>query len=358
VSGIDARFAVGFGAFSLDVDIHVPGQGVTALFGASGCGKTTLLRCIAGLERASGRCRFNGEPWQDDARRLFVPTHRRELGYVFQEASLFPHLSVRGNLEYGWKLVGPRQRRVAFDDAVQLLGLEHLLDRGVGHISGGERQRVAIARALLTTPRLLLMDEPLAALDYRSKLEILPYLQRLHDELAIPVVYVSHDPTEVARLADHMVLLESGRLRAIGPAVDLLTRLDLPLSSFDGATAVIEGTVAGHDETYHLTWIETSAGRLSVPQAEVPAGRRQRVQIHARDVSLARGAHHDSSILNILPAVVTETRECDRTQLLVRLRLEDGQSLLARITRRSGMALGIREGMFIYAQIKSVALVG
>jgi len=357
VSGIEARFAASFGAFSLDVDIQVTGQGVTALFGASGCGKTTLLRCIAGLERASGYCRFNGEPWQDDSSRFFVPTHRRELGYVFQEASLFPHLSVRGNLEYGWKLVSAHQRRVAFDDVVQLLGLGYLLDRGVSRVSGGERQRVAIARALLTTPRLLLMDEPLAALDFPSKQEILPYLEQLHDELEIPVVYVSHDPAEVARLADHMMLLEDGRVRASGAAVDLLTRLDLPLSAFDGATAVIEGTVAGHDETYYLTWIETSAGRLVVPRADVAAGRRQRVQIHARDVSLARGAHHDSSILNILPVVVADTRECDRTQLLVRLRLEDGQSLLARITRRSGVALGIREGMFIYAQIKSVALV-
>ncbi len=202
------------------------------------------------------------------------------------------------------------------------------------------------------------MDEPLSALDHGSKQAIFPYLERLHGELSIPALYVSHDPDEVARLADQMVLLECGRVRATGTAVDLLTRLDLPLSGFDDATAVIKGVVAGHDETYHLTWIDTPAGRLAVPREDVAAGHHQRVQIHARDVSLARGAHHDSSILNILPAVVADTRECDRAQLLVRLRLEDDQTLLARITRRSGVALGIREGMFIYAQIKSVALVG
>ncbi len=186
--------------FLLEADLTLPGRGVTALFGPSGSGKTTLLRCVAGLARAAGRVEINGECWQDDALRLFLPTHRRALGYVFQEASLFAHLSVRANLEFGLKRIPAAERKVGWDAALELLGIGHLLERGTQALSGGERQRVAIARALLTSPRLLLMDEPLAALDAKRKQEILPYLERLHDELAIPVLYVSHSPDEVAHV--------------------------------------------------------------------------------------------------------------------------------------------------------------
>ena len=221
-----------------------------------------------------------------------------------------------------------------------------------------QRQRIAIARALLTSPRLLLMDEPLSALDHASKEAIIPYLERVFDELGLPVLYVSHNPDEVARLADHMVLLEAGKVRASGEAADLMTRLDLPLAHFDSAFAFLNGEVAGHDDTFHLTYVDMTAGRFTVPREDLEIGRRARVQVHARDVSLALTDHHDTSILNILPARVLDTHDLDPSQLLVRLRLEDGQNLVARVTRRSGVALGLHEGMPLYAQVKSVALVG
>jgi molybdate transport system ATP-binding protein len=343
------------GGFALDLAFTAPARGVTALFGPSGSGKTTVLRCVAGLERAAGHCRFQGEIWQQG--RHFLPTHRRPLGYVFQEASLFPHLSVRGNLEYGWRRIPPARRRIAFDEAVQLLDLAPLLERSGTSLSGGERQRVAIARALLTSPRLLLMDEPLAALDQAAKHTILPYLERVLDELGLPALYVSHQPDEVARLADQLVLLDAGRIQASGATARLMTRLDLPLARFGDASAVLDGRVAGHDETFHLTHIDLLGGRLSVPRENLTVGRRARVRIHARDVSLSLRAHHDTSILNILPVRILDTRELDPAQLLVRLALEDGQTLLARLTRRSGFALGLHEGMALYAQVKSVALV-
>jgi molybdate transport system ATP-binding protein len=344
------------GGFALESGFTAPGQGVTALFGGSGSGKTTVLRCVAGLERARGHCRIQGETWQDEQR--FLPAHCRPIGYVFQEASLFAHLSVRANLKFGWRLVEPTERYIRFDDAVELLGIGSLLGRATARLSGGERQRIAIARALLTSPRLLLMDEPLSALDHASKESIIPYLERVFDELGLPVLYVSHNPEEVARLANHMVLLEAGKVRASGEAADLMTRLDLPLAHFDSASAFLNGEVAGHDDTFHLTYVDMTAGRFTVPREDLEIGRRARVQVHARDVSLALTDHHDTSILNILPARVLDTQDLGPSQLLVRLRLEDGQNLVARVTRRSGVALGLHEGMPLYAQVKSVALVG
>ena len=355
MSGIEVRLRHRLGDFALDVDFSAPARGVTALFGRSGSGKTSVLRAIAGLVRTPlGRVRINDEVWQDGAR--FVPTHRRPLGYVFQEASLFPHLSVRRNLEYGLRRVPARERQIPIGDVVELLGIDPLLKRATQSLSGGERQRVAIARALLTSPRLLLMDEPLSALDHGAKQAILPYLESLHDEFAIPSLYVSHDPNEVARLADHMVVLEKGRVSAQGEAASLLTRLDLPLSGYDDAAALLEGTVSSHDTTYHLTWISMHGGRVAVARENLPVGRHARVQIQARDVSLSLRAHSDTSIINILPATVIDTHDISQTQMLVRLELSDGQTLLSRITRRSAMAMGVHEGMPLYAQVKSVAL--
>ncbi|MET0071660.1 MAG: molybdenum ABC transporter ATP-binding protein [Candidatus Thiodiazotropha sp.] len=355
MSRIEVRLNHRFGDFELDVAFDAPGQGVTALFGRSGCGKTSVLRAVAGLERTrQGLVRINGEVWQDEKR--FLPVHQRPIGYVFQEASLFPHLSVRKNLEYGLRRVPERQRQIPFHDVVELLGISTLLTRATPRLSGGERQRVAIARALLTSPRLLLMDEPLSALDHAAKQTIMPYLERLHDEFAIPSLYVSHDPNEVARLADHMVVLDEGRVTAEGEAAPLLTRLDLPLSTYDDASALLEGFVGSHDHSYHLTWISLQGNRVAVPREDLPVGRHARVQIQARDVSLSIRAHADTSILNILPARVIDTREISPTQVLVRLELEDGQTLLSRITRRSAIGMGVREGMQLYAQVKSVAL--
>ncbi len=357
MGGVDARFRLQrHGDFTLDVELSVPGRGVTALFGVSGSGKTTVLRCVAGLERASGWCRVQEETWQDG--RYFRPVYRRSLGYVFQEASLFAHLSVRKNLEYGWRRLRVAERRVRFDEAVDLLGVGGLLRRDTARLSGGERQRVAIARALLTSPRLLLMDEPLSSLDYASKQAILPFLERLHDELDIPVLYVTHDPDELARLADQVVLLEEGKVRAAASAAELLTRLDLPLSHFDGAASVLQGTVVGHDDRDHLTWLSLPGGRIAVPREDLAPGGTARVQVRARDVSIALSRHRDTSILNILPARVVELMPADRAQVLVRLLLgtEPGPMLLARITRRSADALGLQAGTAVYAQVKSVAL--
>ncbi len=237
MSEIRARFAGRLGSFDFDVGFVAPGRGVTALFGPSGCGKTTALRCIAGLERIAGEFALGDEIWQDAAR--FVPPHRRAVGYVFQEASLFPHLSVTGNLTFGQRRAA--DRGVALAEVVSLLGLGGLLDRAPGRLSGGERQRVAIGRALLSQPRLLLMDEPLSALDRDGKSEILVYLERLHDVLSIPVIYVTHDMGEVERLADHLVLLERGRVIGAGDLHVMLAAGDLPLSRRPGAAAVIEG---------------------------------------------------------------------------------------------------------------------
>jgi molybdate transport system ATP-binding protein len=354
--GIQARLAIRRGGFELDVDLNLPGQGITGLFGASGSGKTTLLRCIAGLERARGTLRVNGEIWQDPQQ--FLPVHQRPLAYVFQEASLFPHLDVRGNLEYGWRRLAPAARQIGFDDAVDWLGLAPLLARRPAGLSGGERQRVAIARALLTSPRLLLMDEPLSALDFRSKGEILPYLEKLHARLAIPVLYVTHSPHEVARLADHLVVLDAGRVQAVGETAELLTALDLPLAGYDRASALLQGTVQDHDATWHLTRVGTDAWHIAVPREDLAVGQPARIQIQASDVSLALQPHTDTSILNILPARVDAIRDINPAQLLVRLQLDDGQTLLARITRRSGDVLGLQPGQRLYAQIKSVALVG
>ena len=345
------------GNFQLDVQFNTSAAGITALFGRSGCGKTTVLRAIAGLLKADqGTVKINGEIWQDAQQ--FLPTHQRPIGYVFQEASLFLHLSVRHNLEYGWRRVPKAQRRIKFDTVVELLGVTPLLKRATHRLSGGERQRVAIARALLTSPQLLLMDEPLSALDHTAKQAILPYLETLHDELSIPSLYVSHDPNEVARLADNMVFLDKGHVKAYGEAADLLTRLDLPVAGYDEAAAMLEGKVSTHDHTYHLTWISMDGGRVAVSRENLPVGHYARVQILARDVSLSLRPHSDTSIINILPGKIVDTREINPSQVLVRLELLDGQTLLSRITRRSAVGLGIHEGMMVYAQVKSVALMG
>ncbi|MDZ7621516.1 MAG: molybdenum ABC transporter ATP-binding protein [Candidatus Competibacteraceae bacterium] len=353
---IQARFQVIWPGFTLDVDLDLPGRGVTALFGHSGSGKTTLLRCLAGLERqGSGSLHFKGEVWQDSKRGIFLPTHQRPLGYVFQEASLFPHLSVRKNLDYGRKRVNSGHR-VSLDHAVELLGIGHLLDRKPDRLSGGERQRVAIARALATSPRLLLMDEPLAALDLTRKQEILPYLERLHDELEIPVLYVSHSPDEVARLADHVVLLAEGRVMAQGGLRETLARLDLPTAFTEDAGVVIEAVVADHDEAYHLTRLDFAGGSIFVTRRQEAIGYRLRFRIHARDVSLALTRAEGTSIANLLPATVTEIADAD-TPAHVLVRLDAGGTpLIARITRRSLDHLGVTPGQPLWAQIKAVAL--
>jgi len=355
--GIRARFRLDYSGFSLDVDLDLPGRGVTALFGHSGSGKTTLLRAIAGLEQVpGGLLEVNGDIWQDDA--TFLPTHQRPLGYVFQEASLFPHLTIRHNLEYGMKRISASMRKVSLDQTVELLGIAPLLDRMPESLSGGEKQRVAIARALATSPRILLMDEPLAALDLKRKQEIMPYLERLHDELKIPVLYVSHAPDEVARLADHLVVLEQGRALASGPLGETLERLDLPIRLGEDAGVVLVGEIAELDAEWHLACVAFAGGSLWVRDSGVPLGQHVRVRILARDVSIALDNHTDSSILNILLATVEQLADDTHPALaLVRLNA-GGVPLVARITRRSAARLQLHPGQTVWAQIKAVALVG
>ncbi len=356
---IRARFRLPYPDFSLDVDLHLPGRGVTALFGYSGSGKTTCLRCVAGLEQAQeGYLQVNGELWQDSSTGHFLPPHKRALGYVFQEASLFEHLSVLRNLEYGLKRIATHERRVELDHAVDLLGIEHLLERMPARLSGGERQRVGIARALLTSPKLLLMDEPLAALDLKRKGEILPYLERLHDELDIPILYVSHSPDEVARLADHLVLMDEGKVLASGPIAEILARLDLPMARGEDAGVVIEGLVTGYNPAYQLLSLGFANSAMSVQVAHSPvsSGKRLRFKVQARDVSLNLERPLHSSILNLLPVTVTaEVPAENAAHVLVRLDM-DGTPLLARITRYSRDQLGLHSGQRLWAQIKSVAL--
>lgn len=341
--------------FHLVVDAHAPGQGVTALFGRSGCGKTTLLRCIAGLEPAArGRLVVNGDIWQD--RTLRIPADRRPIGYVFQEGFLFPHLSVNQNLLYGYRRIPAKQRVVQPEEAIKLLGLESLLTRHVNEISGGQRQRVAIGRALLTSPRVLLMDEPLAALDAISKAEILPYLERLHDELSIPVLYVSHSLEEVYRIADTMLLLEEGRVRAAGPLQELITRGDLPLAHVEGAAAVITANVIRHDDRHHLTELDFSGGTLVISRQELPPTARVRVRILARDVAINLSPPSDSSVLNCLAAQVLDVSDDPHPgHVLVRLAV-GSETLLSRITRRSLERLALQAGMRVYALVKSVGI--
>jgi len=349
--------------FTLDVALQLPARGVSALFGASGCGKTSVLRAIAGLERAAGHVRVNGEAWQDDVTATFVPTHRRELGYVIQEAALFPHLDVRRNLHYGLQRTPAAARRIALEQVVALLDIGTLMARRPATLSGGERQRVAIARALACSPQLLLMDEPLAALDAARKAEVLPYLQRLQAELALPIVYVSHALDEVAQLADHLVLLDAGRVTAAGPLHELLSRIDLRLAQGEGAGVVLDALIAERDAAWHLVRLDVGAPAACSLWARDPGGplgRRVRVRVLARDVSVTRQPQAASSIGNQIAGTVEAVADDAHPALaLVRVRVgvgAGGPALVARLTRRSAQALALAPGEPVWAQVKTVAL--
>lgn len=351
---ITAKFRVVREDFKLDVDLRVPGQGVTAVFGPSGCGKTTLLRAIAGLEHHQrGELQFGDAVWQDDEH--FTAPHERPVGYVFQEASLFSHLTVRRNLTYGLKRVRRTERKISLERAIELLDIGALLKRKPDALSGGEKQRVAIARALAVSPRLLLMDEPLASLDLNRKQEILPYIESLQRDLQIPVIYVSHLPDEVARLADHLVLMDNGSVVAAGAINDMLTRLDLSLAHDNEAGAIIDAVVAGHDDNYHLTHLDSAAGRFTVIHKDLPIGSPARLRIAARDISLTLAPQTDTSILNIFPARVDELAREGQAQMTVKL-LVGGVPMLARVTRKSATMLDLQPGKELFAQAKSVAL--
>lgn len=351
---IEARFAIQQGDFTSNVELSMPARGVTAVFGPSGCGKTTLLRAIAGLDRhQAGFIKVADTVWQQGSH--FVPTHRRSLAYVFQEASLFAHLTVRKNLEYGLKRVPKAERKVPLDQVISLLAIEHLLQRKPETLSGGERQRVAIARALAVSPKLLLMDEPLASLDSERKQEVFPYIESLHNELDIPIIYVSHAPDEVARVADQLVLMAKGEVIASGTIADMLTRLDLPMAHNSDAASIVDAVVAGHDERYALSYLEHPGGCFTVARNHYAKGSRVRLSVAARDVSVALSEQPGTSILNCFPAVVDAVCDEGLGQVTVRL-VAGGVPLLSRITRKSAHELGLRPGKAVYAQVKTVAL--
>ncbi|MEY2777898.1 MAG: molybdenum transporter ATP-binding protein [Pseudomonadota bacterium] len=344
--------------FSLRADLHLPDRGFTVLFGPSGSGKTSLLRCIAGLERAQGSVSVAELDWQDDARKAWVPTWRRPLGYVFQEASLFPHLSVRENLSYGVKRAKSASARTALEEAIELLGIAALLDRDPASLSGGERQRVAIARALATNPRLLLLDEPLASLDMNRKEEVLPWLAQLQARLAIPVLYVTHSMQELTRLADHVVLLEAGEVPVSGPVQSVLSDPEFARRVGSEAGSVLMGEVAVHDRPYGLLGVSAGGLLLWSSGADLPIGAQVRVHIRASDVSLNPHEPQAGSIQNLCQASLIRV-EADRhpSHCLV-LAEASGQSILARITRRAADQLSLSPGQTVWLQVKSVSLVG
>jgi len=355
---IELCFRTQRGTFAFEVETSLPARGVTAIFGPSGCGKTTLLRCVAGLERLpGGRLVVAGEAWQDEG--IFVPVHRRPLGFVFQEANLFPHLTVLENLEFGLRRSTPGSRqglRAALEPVIELFGIGGLLARRPEHLSGGEKQRVSIARALAPSPRLLLMDEPLAALDRARKQEILPYLERLHAESDIPVLYVTHANDEVARLADHLVLMHEGRISAQGSLMELQARLDLPQELGRDRETVVKGVVAEVDAHWQLARIDFAGGELWTRDPGLAVGSEVRVGILASDVSLSLARPQDTSIQNLL-AVEVEAIGPDTHPAQVLLRLRAGESqLVASITRRALDALQLGPGSRAWAQVKSVAL--
>ena len=348
---ICVRYRLQRSGFSLDVDADIPMRGITGVFGESGAGKTALLRCIAGLERgASGRLVIADEVWQDD--RVSRPVHDREIGYVFQEPRLFAHLSVRQNIEYGQRR--GRREDVGFDEAVELLGLRDLLERRVDTLSGGEAQRVAIARALLRSPRVMLMDEPIAALDRARRDEILPFLDRLHSALSIPVIYVSHSIEEVIRLCDYLLVMERGRIIAAGDIQEVLLRADLPLLGGEEAGAIIHARAIERDVGDGLTKIGFDGIEMWVPGI-YETGAQLRLRVRANDVSLSREDTGASTVLNVLPATIESIRDDGESCALIRLAVGTGR-LLARVTRRSRNALDLEPGDRVLAQIKSVAV--
>jgi molybdate transport system ATP-binding protein len=345
------------GRFELNAQFEVPARGITALFGPSGCGKTTVMRCIAGLNHMDGFCAVAGDVWQDETR--FRPAHQRPIGYVFQEANLFPHLSVRRNLMYGH----PRTSKpiaIGFDEVTALLGLDKLLDRSPRHLSGGERQRVAIGRALLTQPKLLLMDEPLSALDQMTKDEILPYLERLHGALELPVLYVSHDMAEVERLAHQLVLMRAGRVLAAGTLHDLQADLSLPLALSRNAAVSLDAIVVAQDATDGMATLEVAGGTFLVPAEPMQTNTLRRLRVEADDVSLARERPSKSTIVNVLPVRILSIRSQSDHRITALLGLgPDGKGarLLSRVTERSWKELDLQPGLDVFAQIKGVALV-
>jgi len=347
------RFGPGF---TLDAAFTAAPRGVTALFGASGCGKSTILNAVAGLLHPdAGHVSLDGEALLDTARGIALPAERRRCGVVFQEARLFPHLSVLGNLRYGLSRAPREAKGPALEEVVALLGIGELLERRSARLSGGERQRVALGRALLRRPRLLLMDEPLAALDAPRRAEILPFLARLRAEANLPILYVTHALDEVDALADQLVLIEAGRVLASGGVEELTARTDLPLAARRDAGVLIAVRVAAHDAARGLTRLEFAGGHLLMPLHPAPPGTALRLRLRARDVAIALTRPAEISVQNILPAVISAILPTTSPhEVFLHLALGETR-LLARVTRDAAERLQLAPGLEVFALVKSVA---
>ena len=350
---IECKIKIHLESFILDANFSIPDRGITVVFGPSGSGKTTLLRAIAGLEKSDkGFLKIGDSVWQEGGN--FLATHKRQIGYVFQDASLFDHLDVKGNLNFVIKrAVGLKEDFI--ESIHNLLEIKSLLNRRTTQLSGGERQRVAIARALLTNPKILLLDEPLSALDMKRKNEILPYLDSIHNDLEIPILYVTHSQSEMSRLADHLLLIEDGHIIGSGPVNDMLTRFDMPLSHGAEAVSIIEAKVVGREAKFNLMHLEFLGGQFVVPDNGFPVQTRVRIRVVARDVSLTKSKQVDTSILNIFPATVQEIVPEGEAQVMVRLKIKE-TIMLACITRMSSYKLRLEKGTKVFVQVKSVAI--
>jgi molybdate transport system ATP-binding protein len=355
---LTAKFKINFPEFNLDIDLNIPAQGVTVVFGPSGSGKTTLLRCLSGLERApSGFLKLADQVWQDEE--IFIPIHQRKIGLVFQESRLFPHMSIQENLLYGYNRTQPDERHLHLDEVVQVLGLGDLLKRYPDKLSGGERQRVAIGRALLTSPKLLLMDEPLASLDMQRKAEIIPFIKKIEVEFKTPIIYVTHSMNEVLQLVDTMVILNSGKVVNRGTVEEVFSNVQLrEVVGDEQLGAVLETTVSAHDEEFGLTRLDFMGQILHVPKQNISAGQNLRVHIHSKDVSLSTAPPVGfTSVLNILKAKVAKIGTLDPRGYSVDIELDAGRPILATITRKSLSNLNLKQGQPIFVHIKAIKMV-
>ena len=354
-SGIQVQFYLKHGTFSLDLQLDLPATGITVISGVSGSGKTLFLRCMAGLESVQrGFCRVNDTLWLDTEQNYQLATHKRPLAYVFQEARLFPHLSVLENINYGRKRSLAAQA-LPVDKIIQLLQIRHLLDRQPAKLSGGEKQRVAIARALAVNPQVLLMDEPLSALDQAHKQEILPYLRALATELRLPILYVTHSPQEVTQLADYLVLMEAGQVLASGDLQAVLTRLDLPLAQSQRASSVLQAEVVAFDEAFQLLTVQFSGGRLHLPHVGLAVASQIRLRIYARDISLSLSPTGSMTVLNHLPAQIKGLVHNAMGSSTLRLQVGEDY-LLAHLTRKAVNLLDLQVGQHVYLDIKTAAI--
>ena len=364
MSNLHLKIKMSRPVFELDLDLQLPGLGITAIFGPSGSGKTTLLRAVAGLEKNQvGRIQIGSQVWQDTQQGIDLPTWQRPLGYVFQESSLLPHLNVTDNLNFGLKRAAKSLGNAHSDAAtalkasIELLGIGSLLQRMPDQLSGGERQRVAIARAIAMKPKLLLMDEPLASLDAARRQEIFPWLTKLRDELKMPMLYVTHSTEEVTRLADHLVVLDQGQVKAQGPVGSVLTQVVNPVVVGEDAGALIEGCIGAVDTQWHLSRVDFEGGCVWMRDAGLPVGKAVRIRILARDVSLATTEPQNTSIQNQLRGHIQSiTPDVHPSQVMVVLRC-GAEEVLARVTKRAVDELALQVGQPVWAQVKSVALV-